>query len=260
MIDRAEIARQVDGHSLVRGVDALPRGHVRLETAFLYPDGSSIDIFVKEQAATPLLPSHTLSDLGQTTTWLLDMQVKPWLSKKRQQIVVDILKIHGVQQNGGAFELEMKGYNELIEDIVRLGQACARIADLTFTRRTSMQSSVDEEVEELLADLSLDYTPKAELKGRFGAPVKVDFLVRGRRLESAVQTFSSANSNTSHTLANEVFRRWYDLDDSEKSKQCVTVYDDRYDTYRMEDLKRLRSVSELVALSEKGMIRDLLAA
>jgi hypothetical protein len=260
MIDKTQIEKYVAGHSLVRGVDQLPRGHIRLETAFLYPDGSSIDVFVKEQADTPLLPSHTLSDLGQTTTWLLDMQVKPWLSKKRQQIVTDVLKVHGVQQIGGAFELEMKDYQELIDDIVRLGQACARIADLTFTRRTSMQSSVDEEVEELLADFSLDYTPKAELKGRFGAPVKVDFLVRGRRLESAVQTLSSANSTTSHTVANEVFRRWYDLDESEKSKQRVTVFDDRFDTYRAEDLKRLRDVSDVVALSEKTTLPDLLAA
>jgi hypothetical protein len=257
MIDTMQIKKFVEGHSLVRGVDQLPRGHIRLETAFLYPDGSSIDVFVKEQAATP---SHTLSDLGQTTTWLLDMQVKPWLSKKRQQIVTDVLKVHGVQQNGGAFELEMKGYDALIEDVVRLGQACARIADLTFTRRTSMQSSVDEEVEELLADFSLDYTPKAELKGRYGAPVKVDFLVRGRRLESALQTLSSANSTTSHTVANEIFRRWYDLDESETSKQRVTVFDDRFDTYRADDLKRLRDVSDVVALSEKVMLHDLLAA
>lgn len=260
MIDRTHIESYVTGHALVKSVDQLPRGHVRLETAFLYPDGSSIDVFVKENADAPLLPAHTLSDLGQTTAWLFDMQVKPWLSKKRQQIVADILKVRGVQQVGGALEIEMNGYDQLINDVVRLGQACARVADLTFTRRTSMQSSVDEEVEELLADFALDYTPKAELKGRYGAPVKVDFLVHGHRLESAVQTLSSANSTTSHTVANEVFRRWYDLEDSEKSKQLVTVFDDRFDTYRAEDLRRLRDVSEVVALSEKVTLRDLLAA
>ena len=201
MIDPTEIEKRVAGHALVRGVDRLPRGHIRLETAFLYPDGSSIDVFVKDQASEPLLPSHTLSDLGQTTSWLLDMQVKPWQSKKRQQIVLDILKVHGVKQEGGAFEIAMRNYDELMDDVVRLGQACARVADLTFTRRTSLQSGVDEELEEVLADFSLEYVPKAELKGRFGAPVKVDFLVRGQHLESALLTLSSANSNTSHSDA-----------------------------------------------------------
>jgi len=133
MIDKAQIDALVAGHSLVRGVDQLARGHVRLETAFIYPDGSSIDVFIKEERAAPLLPAHhILSDLGQTTTWLLDMQVKPWLSKKRQQILEDILRVHGVKQHGGAFELEMNGYDTLISDVVRLGQTCARIADLTF--------------------------------------------------------------------------------------------------------------------------------
>ncbi|MEY4511273.1 MAG: hypothetical protein RLZZ450_3395 [Pseudomonadota bacterium] len=260
MIELSEIEKRVQGHGLVRGVDQLPRGHVRLETAFLYPDGSSIDVFLKHEASQPLLPATTLSDLGQTTTWLMDLQVKPWLSKKRQRIVEDVLRVHAVRQVGGALEIEMGSYDELLDDVVRLGQACARVADLTFTRRTSLQVSVDEEVEELLADFALDYSPNADLKGRFGAPVKVDFLVKGQRLESAILTLSSASSAASHTFANEVFRRWYDLDDSERTKQRVTVFDDRHDAYRVEDLNRIRSMSDLIALSDKQTLRDLLVA
>lgn len=95
MITVDDIKTRVEGHALVRGVDLVRKGAVRLETAFLYPDGSSVDVFVQEE--TPLFNKPKLSDFGQTTAWLLDVQVKPWLSKKRQQFVEDALRIYGVQ-------------------------------------------------------------------------------------------------------------------------------------------------------------------
>ena len=98
MIDLTEITQRTNGHSLVVGVDQVPKGHIRMETAFLYPDGASIDVFLLNGDAL------RLSDLGQTTTWLLDMQVRPWLSKKRQRLVEDALRLHGVSQVGGAVD------------------------------------------------------------------------------------------------------------------------------------------------------------
>jgi hypothetical protein len=38
------------------------------------------------------------------------------------------------------------------------------------------------------------------------------------------------------------------------------VFDDRHDAYRVEDLNRIRSMSDLIALSDKQTLRDLLAA
>ncbi|MGJ8495971.1 DUF1828 domain-containing protein, partial [Glaesserella parasuis] len=97
-----------------------------LETGFLYPDGSSVDVFVVEESA--LLRTIKLSDLGQTMSWLLDVQVKPWLSKKRQRFVEDALRVHGVHQAGGALELPLASLDGLVEGVVKLGQACVRVA------------------------------------------------------------------------------------------------------------------------------------
>jgi len=55
------------------------------------------------------------------------------------------------------------------------------------------------------------------------------------------------------------FRRWYDLDVPERREQKVTVFDDRFDVYRDEDLNRLRDLSDVVALSDRQTLRDLLA-
>lgn len=253
-----EIKALTEGHTLVREVDKLPKGHLRMETAFLYPDGSSVDVFLVQEDL--LFPRSKLSDLGQTISWLLDVQVKPWLSKKRQRFVEDALRIYGVKQVGGALELPLESAQGVVEGIVKLGQACVRIADLTYTRRSSLQSSVTEDIEEVLADAEVEFEPNQELEGRHGSKIRVDFLVKGPRLPSALLALSSGNASQAHVAANEVFRRWYDLDIPERSEQRVTVFDDRYDVYRDEDLRRLRDLSNVVALSDRQALTDLLAA
>lgn len=255
MIDELELKKIVEGHSLIRGVDQVPKGHLRMETAFLYPDGSSIDVFVVETAATGALK---LSDLGQTTSWLLDVQVRPWLSKKRQRFVEDALRIYGISQSGGALEWPMNSLEQVVDGVVRLGQACVRIADLTYTRRSSLQTVFTEDLEELLVDSDFEFETNKEVPGRHGSLIRVDFLVHGPRVESALLALSSGNAAQAHAASNEIFRRWYDL--SARTEQRVTIFDDRYDVYRDEDLARLRDLSDVVALSDKIAIRDLLAA
>jgi len=258
MIDASEVQKKVEGHALVRGVDQLPKGHVRLETEFLYPDGSSVDVFLVEDA--PLLQGLKLSDLGQTMSWLLDVQVKPWLSKKRQRFVEDALRIYKVEQVGGALELPLASVDELMGGIVKLGQACVRVADLTYTRRSALQTGISEDLEEFLSDAELPFDTNRELEGRHGAKVRVDFLVQGTSLSSAVLALSSGNASQAHVVANEIFRRWYDLDVPARHEHRVTVFDDRFDVYRDDDMRRLRDLSDVVALSDRQTMRDLLAA
>ncbi len=143
---------------------------------------------------------------------------------------------------------------------VRLGQACVRVADLSFTRRSSLQFSAADEVEEILADAELPFVSNASLQGRHGNIVVVDFLVEGRRRKSAVLTLAAQSATTAHTTANEVFRKHYDLDTPQRGEQRVTIFDDRLDVYRPEDIDRLRDVCEVVPLSARQDVVALLAA
>jgi hypothetical protein len=257
-MDLQEIESRLAGNSLVRKVDLLESGHARIQTAFLYPEGSYVDLFLIEVA--PLLRAYRLSDLGQTLDWLLDVQVRPWLSRKRQAFVADALRTCAVSQQGGSLEIVLPSLDELPSGIVRVGQACVKVADLIYTRRSTVPAPIVEEVEEILADTELSYEADTELEGRFGNRVRVDFLVHGSHMTSAVIAWSNPSSSQAHVQANEVFRRWYDLKVPGRSEQRVTVWDDRFDAYRADDLDRIRDVSELVALSDRGTLRELLAA
>lgn len=252
MTNIANIEQLADKLCMVRAKDVVPKGHLRLETKFLYPDRSSVDVFVVKATTQ-------LSDLGQTTSWLADLQIRPWQSKKRQRFLEDALYVLGVQRSGGALETSFEPTHESLEDaVIRLGQACVRVADLSFTRRSSFQASVTDEVEELIADAELEYQPNVSLPGRRGNAVVVDFLVEGRRRKSAVLTLAAQATTTAHSLANEVFRKHYDL--AERGEQRVTVFDDRIDVYRPEDLDRLRDVCEVVPFSARQDVVALLAA
>ena len=65
-------------HGLVRSVDLLPKGHVRIETAFHYPDGSTIDLFIpRDDGFLGGLEPIELTDFGNTLTWLAQLGINP---------------------------------------------------------------------------------------------------------------------------------------------------------------------------------------
>ena len=109
-------------------------------------------------------------------------------------------------------------------------------------------------------DGGLEYEANAPLEGPYHNIIRVDFLVHGKRTNSAILTLSSQSSTTAHNLANEVFRKWHDLAIPTRPEQRVTVWDDRYDTYREDDLARLATYSQVLALSDRQEIVQLVAA
>jgi hypothetical protein len=265
MITLNEVQQQLEDKSIVQTIDVVPRGHIRIMTGLLYPDGASVDIFVVNDTppilagVTPAQPLR-LSDLGQTVAWLLDIGVRPWLSKKRQALVEDVLRINGVQQDGGELRLDLKPGDDLTVRVLRLAHSCIRVADLTLTRRASLQSPFSDDVEEVLADAELGFEVGAELMGRKRKPIRVDYLVTGQTRRSAVLALSALNAQSAHHSANEIFRKWYDLDVPGRTHYNVTVYDDRQSFHREEDLERLQDFSAVIPFSEKQTLIGHLAA
>lgn len=124
MIDT--VRQLCQGQAVIRCVDLIPKG-VRIQTNFLYPEGSNIDLFLLEGG-----PPFRISDLGNSYQWLLNVQIRPWLDLRYQVIIDEILQLYGVIQNGGAFELSISSLDEFLSGVVRLGQVCFRVTDLTL--------------------------------------------------------------------------------------------------------------------------------
>jgi hypothetical protein len=259
-----QLSTVVSGFSLIEHCDIVKDGTLRLATPFLYQDGSKIDLFLSEPGQAHLV-NFILSDKGNTSAYLLDLNVKHWSTKRRKLAVEDICNALGVAMNGGQLEVHLSPaqmIGALPDAIVRLAQASIRVSDLALTQRLRAVNSFKEEVEEFFDSKHLGYETSIAIRGRFGKDVPIDFRVKGQRRSSLVQTVSTANPTAGHGMTNEAFSRWFDIEDLRDAYQeFVTIYDSTTDAFREEDILRLSTRSVVLGYpAESDSIADVLAA
>jgi hypothetical protein len=249
----AKIKDFVKEFSLVHQCDVVQNGMLRIATPFYYPNGSQIDLFL-ESTPDALFPQLELSDYGQTADYLLDMQLKPWSTKNRRRLITDICEALEVKQQSGRFYIPLNFEelnNHFSSSIVKLAQACIRVADLSFTQRLQMAGTFQENIEEFISNADLQYEPDVELVGKFGNSVRVDFQVRGQTITSLIQTLSTPTPTNAHSKSVEVFTRWYDLLEHRANNQFVTVFDTTTTVYKEYDFKRLQELSTVLGFPEE---------
>lgn len=258
-MDCAGLRKLVEGFSLVKECDEIRNGMLRISTPFQYADGSHVDMFFERDLAQ----EWKLTDMGQTFAYLLDLHVKPWSSKRREQALSDICTSLGVSREGGQLFVRVPENRPdiLTSAMVCLAQACLRVSDLAMTQRFRMVSAFRDDVEEFVANADLLYETQYALEGRYGKPVEVDFRIKGRATSSLVLTLSTANATAAHGLCNEVFRRWYDLEHHRSEHLFLTAYDTTTDVFREDDLHRLRDVSAVLGFpAEADAMHEAIAA
>ncbi len=261
-INCENVKELVGGFSLVHSCDVVKNGMLRIATPFYYPNGSQIDLFLERPNG--LFAQYQLSDYGQTADYLTDMQINPWSTNKRRQLINDICEALDVQQQSGRFFIPFSFEeltSQLSSSLVRLAQACIRISDLSFTQRLQLAGTFQETVEEFISNSSLDYEPDVEYIGKHNNVVKVDFLVHGKRIKSLVQTLSTPTPTNAHAKSVELFARWWDLMDYRSNNQFLTLYDTTTTAYKEYDIERLQELSTVLGYpEEQGEIAEALAA
>ena len=172
------IADFITSACLVEDYDTVRDGSFRLATPFRYPDGSHIDVFLKDGGT--VFDGFELSDKGQTVAYL-DLHVNPWSSQRCKQTMSGICTTLGVEQEGGVFRIRLpkEEMNDLPDAILRLGQACIRIADLSYTQRLRAPVALSEDFEEFVSGLDRPYQTGVKVSGQFGKEVEFDFSVEG---------------------------------------------------------------------------------
>jgi hypothetical protein len=245
---------------LVRGVDLLPKGHTRIETAFHYPDGASIDLFIpRDDGLLRGVEPIELTDFGYTLSWLAQLGVDPLKSQRRRKLMESVLRVYDAKEQGTAIKCRVNP-DELGAGMVRLGQACVRISDLAFTARFMPHARFEEEVEDVLDSSGFRYEPEAQLTGREGNLIKVDFRIRGQRSDTALMLLPAETKSpmAANNRANRVFVAFFDLQDW--PGQRVAALDDRAAIYREADLSRIESVATVVPFSERELLFEVLKA
>lgn len=250
-----EIENNINCHNIIKSIEEVYKGHIRFETAFRYPDGSQIDVFLRKESQKSKL---LLTDFGNTIGTLLDLQLKPFASPNRKKYTEDILKTLELEMNGSCIEKKVTTLKEIESGIISVAQGCIRFSDLLFTRRLSTQSTFSDTMDDFLSESSLEYETNQEV-GDQNLSIKVDYLIHGQRYDSTILNLSTGNSATAKIISNEIFRKWYDMMQLGKKYERVTVFDDRYDVYRDEDLNRLKNFSTVIPFSDKNSILAIVA-
>jgi hypothetical protein len=260
--DCTQLRETVANFSLVEDCDVLPSGVLRVATPFRYPEGSNIDVFIIPEQN--LFGDLIVSDLGQTVAYLADLHIYPSKTNKRRLIVSDICDALNVRNDDGQLKVSWQPSDikvELPDAIVRVAQASLRVADLCYTQRFPSTSTFRDDVEEFISDSNVPYKTDVVLPGKYNRDITVDFQIEGRRTKTLMLLLSTANVAAGHSIANEVFRKWFDLSPYTNSHQFMTLYNSENDTFRPDDVERLSALSNVFGFpAEQKTVREAIIA
>ncbi len=229
---------------------------IRIRTPFLYPDGDIIDLYLTEKAG-----QQTLADLGETVRWLRMQTLAPRRSPKQRQMIEDVCLNHGVELFRGMLVLRLRPGDRLGDCVIRLGQACLRVADIWFTLRTRAVESVTEEVADFLRERQIPFESAKKLPGRSGREWTVDFHARTPEASSLVCLLSTGSRAAGRRIAEHVLATWHDLSAFAVGTQplrFVSLFDDTMDVWQTEDFNLVDSVSDVARWSRPDEVEQLL--
>jgi Domain of unknown function DUF1828 len=252
-IDCSNIAQLVNHVPLVRNCDRVRSGALRMSTAFYYPNGDYIDVFLER--TLPLVDAYQLSDFGQTFVYLRDAQSPLGSTSRKREIIDDILSAHDVKISESDLYVVLKGddLNDLSDAIMRLSQACVRISDFATHQRLRSSNSFRDDVEDFFDAHNLLYVQDVKVMGAHGKEVRIDFEVVSGKKHSYVNVLAALNEASAHASANEIFVKWYDLvlTGIMETRNLVTIYNSASPAIKEVDLARLRDYSSVLSYPEE---------
>ena len=171
------IAHQI---SLVKECDVVRSGALRMETPFMYPNGSYVDVFL-DRTEGLFQGNYTLSDYGQTGVFLENAQVKLGSTQigstqRRRQILRDVCDELHVAFRQGTLLVEIAGneVSDISDAIFRLSQACVRISDLASHQRLRSANPYRDDLEEFFEASGIKCVSDFKLDGPWEREVRVD--------------------------------------------------------------------------------------
>jgi hypothetical protein len=218
--------------SLIGECDRVRNGALRICTPLLYPNGSSVDVFIEPDSD---VGSFKLTDYGQTAQYLRESQLNLLSSARRKALLLQVCAI------------------------IRLAQACVRIADFASHHALRSANPFRSKVEGFLESSHFEYEPDVFIESVFEREERIDFRVDAGTARSYMLIIPSMAEDAAHQTANEIFRKWHDLKPKQGSVKFVTVYNSGNKSFRRDDIQRLATYSKTFAYpSEQQQLVGLL--
>jgi hypothetical protein len=262
MLDCQSWVQRSKNVSIVVDCSTVSTDILRLTTIFKYPDGSHVDLFLKHDSQH-MFDSFVLSDLGETTGYLLELNIRPWKTQKRKRVISQICATLGVEQDGGELKISLSHHelDDWGDALMRLAQACIRVSDIALTYTSRIVSAFRDDVEEFLESTGYRYETDRMVPGKFGPEVRIDFSVTGAHAEYLLQTLTAANTVVARHTSDDLFTKWYDIPHMRSAAQFVTVLDASSNVFAVPDIRRLQEVSTVIGFpDEQDLLRHTLAA
>ncbi len=232
--------------------------YIRIRTPFMYPDGDSVDLYLKEQGAILML-----TDLGETLQWLWMQQVAERRTKKQERLIQDIAAGAGVELFRGMLIVRLRDQQEMAQAVTVLSQAALRVSDIWFTFRSRAGETVVDDVAEFLTEKHFRFDQEPKFIGRSGRVWRVDFQVRHPRRSSLVKVLSTGSRTAAKQATDTTVACWHDLSnrrEGPEALQFVSLLDDAVDVWAPEDIRRVENISEVAFWSRPDEFAEKLAA
>lgn len=259
-VTEKDITGALAAGTLLRGVRTLKKKHLAIETGFTYPDGGSIEVYVVNESMLADANHLTITDFGNTVNWLMNLGIKAWQGPSKRELVKHAVSPYDVEVKGAELRITGLPLANLHDGIIRLAQACLRVADISYTKRFRPATDFQAQVEDMLGEFELPYEAGYEIPLVGDKRVKVDAYVRGATKESALLLLSTASEVYAHQRAIEVFARWADLIHAKRPEQRIAIWDTSTNAFSQDDLDRVARSSEVIPVGERDYLKQKLAA
>ena len=235
-----------------------PREGVRVRTPLLYPDGSTVDVFVLERAN-----NYVVTDFGEALGWLRMQSVGNQRSQGQNVILGDVCRTLGLELYHGQLTLHLGSECSLGEAVLRVAQGVVRVSDLWFTQRIRNLPTTADEIDDWLVSKQISFDRSVKYSGYSGRNWNVDYRTQATGRTSLVFLLSTGSRGAARQITQRVLASCVDLRhlvSNQPHLAFVSLFDDTRDVWRQEDFALMELHSEVALWSRPDEFEDILTS
>lgn len=179
-------------------------GFLVLTTPFFYPDGDEIDLYIQFKDDHLLL-----SDMGETLRYLDTYLFDVFSTKKRKDIVNDIVKANNIRLSKGILYAVIKNPQNILNATLNICQAITRISDLLYTARGQSFAAFEEEVKSFLDDKELNYEEDYRVETSIST-YTFEFAIETEKGIKLLKLVNAPKKKTNPPI-DRIVRIWFDI-------------------------------------------------